>query len=217
MIEAVVSDFGGVLTTPLMGAYTRIQDDVDVPLDAYAKAFAHSMERDGEHPLYALERGEITEAEFLARLERGVAAVLGRAVPLHGFGERLMSALHPNSRLLDYYRRLRSRGIRLAMCTNNVREWEPLWRAKLPIDELFEVVVDSAFVGTRKPEPEIYAITPKRLDLPGQACAFVDDLEVNVAAAREAGMHGIHFRDTAQALAELEDLLQFSQPSRSQQ
>ena len=44
-----------------------------------------------------------------------------------------------------------------------MREWEPLWRSKLPIDEVFDVVVDSAFVGTRKPEPEIYAITLERL------------------------------------------------------
>jgi epoxide hydrolase-like predicted phosphatase len=210
MIEAVVSDFGGVLTTPLMGAYTRIQDDVDVPLDAYAKAFAHSMERDGEHPLYALERGEITEAEFLARLERGVAAVLGRAVPLHGFGERLMSALHPNSRLLDYYRRLRSRGIRLAMCTNNVREWEPLWRAKLPeIEELFEVVVDSAFVGLRKPEPQIYELTLQRLGngIRGEQCLFLDDLEVNCDAARALGMTAVRFVSAEQAIAELESAL----------
>jgi putative hydrolase of the HAD superfamily len=88
-----------------------------------------------------------------------------------------------------------------------VREWEPLWRAKLPIDEVFELVVDSAFVGLRKPEPEIYALTLERLGLPAQACAFLDDLEVNVDAARAAGMHGIHFQDTEQAIRELESVL----------
>jgi putative hydrolase of the HAD superfamily len=207
MIEAVVSDFGGVLTTPLMSAFNRVQDDIDVPLDAYPKAFAHSVEHDGEHPLFALERGEITEAEFLARLERGLADALGRKVSLHGLGARLMGAMQPNHELLERYRILRGNGVRLALCTNNVREWEPLWRAMLPVDELFEVVVDSAFVGTRKPEPRIYAITLERLGLPADACAFVDDLEVNVAAAQEAGMHGIHFRDNAQAIAELDALL----------
>ena len=59
----------------------------------------------------------------------------------------------------------------------------------------------------RKPEPEIYALTLERLGLPAGACAFVDDVEVNVAAAREAGMHGIHFRDTDQAIAELDALV----------
>jgi putative hydrolase of the HAD superfamily len=208
MIAAVISDFGGVLTTPLMGAFQRVQDDIDVPLEAYGAAFEHSLVHDGEHPLYVLERGEITEAEFLARLERGLAATLGHAVSLHGFGARLMDALEPNRELFDRYAALRrDRGLRFALCTNNVREWEPLWRAKLPIDDLFETVVDSAFVGTRKPEPEIYAITLERLGLPPESCAFVDDLERNVDAANQAGMRGIVFRDTAQAVSELEALL----------
>ena len=52
----------------------------------------------------------------------------------------------------------------MALLTNNVREWEPLWRAKLPdIDEIFEVIVDSAFVGMRKPDREIYTLTLERL------------------------------------------------------
>jgi putative hydrolase of the HAD superfamily len=208
MIQAVVSDFGGVLTTPLLQAFNRVQDDIDVPVEAYGAGMARSLADDGVHPLFALERGEITEAEFLARVERGLEAVLGRPVELDGFGARLMQALEPNRALFDFYTDLRrERGIRFALCTNNVREWESRWRAMLPIDDLFEVVVDSAFVGTRKPEPEIYALTLERLGLPAGACAFVDDLEPNVAAARDAGMHGIVYRDTAQAIAALQALL----------
>jgi putative hydrolase of the HAD superfamily len=204
----VISDFGGVLTSPLMQAFNRVQDDMDVPVDAYGPAMTHSLEHDGVHPLFALERGEITEAEFLARLERGLAATLGRDVTLHGFGARLMNGLGPNQELFDHYAALkRDRRLRFALCTNNVREWEPLWRTMLPIDDVFEIVVDSAFVGTRKPEPEIYALTLERLGLPAAACVFVDDLEPNVEAARDAGMEGIVFRDTAQAIAELEALL----------
>ena len=203
-----MSDFGGVLTSPLLAAFERVQDRIDVPPEAYGEAMAHGLRRDGVHPLFALERGEITEADFLARVERGLAEAAGIAISLHGFGARLMDALEPNRELFDHYRALRrDHGLRFALCTNNVREWEPLWRAKLPIDELFEVVVDSAFVGTRKPEAEIYAITLERLGLPAEACAFVDDLEVNVEAARDAGMHGIVFRDTRQAIGELASLL----------
>jgi putative hydrolase of the HAD superfamily len=203
----VISDFGGVLTSPLMLAFNRVQDDLDIPVESYEPAMANSLARDGVHPLFALERGEITEAEFLARLGRGLAAALGRDVQLHGFGARLMDALEPNQALFDRYEALRrERGMRFALCTNNVREWEPLWRSKLPIDDVFEVVVDSAFVGMRKPEPEIYALTLERLGLPAETCAFVDDLELNVDAAREAGMHGVVYRDTAQAIAQLDAL-----------
>ena len=61
-------------------------------------------------------------------------------------------------------RELGERGYRMAILTNNVREWEELWRSKLPVDEIFELVVDSAWVGMRKPEPEIYHLTIERLD-----------------------------------------------------
>jgi putative hydrolase of the HAD superfamily len=208
MIRAIVSDFGGVLTSPLMDAFTRLQDGIDVPPEAYAEAMAHSLAHDGVHPLFALERGEISEGDFIARIERGLEATVGRSISLHGFGARLMDELHPNHELFDHFRALRAeRGLRFALCTNNVREWEPLWRPKLPIDEVFEVVVDSAFVGTRKPEPEIYAITLERLGLPAGTCAFLDDLEVNVNAAREAGMHGVVYRDNVRAVTELASLL----------
>jgi len=208
MISAVISDFGGVLTKPLMNAFNRVQDDMDVPIEAYGPAFEYSLEHDGVHPLFALERGEISEGEFIARLERGFAAVLDRPVSLHGLGEHLIGAMEPNQELFDHYDALRrERNLRFALCTNNVREWEARWRALLPIDELFEVVVDSAFVGTRKPEPEIYAITLERLGLPADACAFIDDLEPNVDGAKTAGMHGIVHRDTAETIAALESLL----------
>jgi putative hydrolase of the HAD superfamily len=207
VIAAVVSDFGGVLTSPLQDAFLAVQDGLDIPLEAYGGAMGAAAREHGQHPLFALERGEISESEFLGRLERGLADTLGREVSLHGFGQRLMDALHPNEQLFAHYRALRARGVRLALLTNNVREWEPLWRPKLPIDEVFETVVDSAFVGMRKPEPEIYALTLARLGLPAGACVLVDDLEVNIDAARTAGMHGVHFRDTAQAIAELDELL----------
>jgi len=207
VIRAVVSDFGGVLTAPLMHGFARVQEDTGVPPEAFGAALVRATATDGRNPLFELEVGAITEAEFLATIERELTTILERPVALHGFGERYMAALDPNEALFAHYRTLHERGVRFAMLTNNVREWEPLWRPMLPIDEVFEVVVDSAFVGMRKPEPAIYALTLERLGLPAEACAFVDDLEVNVVAAQEAGMQGIVFRDTASAVAELESLL----------
>jgi putative hydrolase of the HAD superfamily len=214
-LRAVISDFGGVLTSPLHRAFLAAHDGLDIPPEAYGQAMAAVAGAGGELPLFALERGEITEREFLSTLERGLGDVLGRPVSLDGFGARLMAALEADEALLGYYRELRSRGLRLALLTNNVREWEPLWRSKLPIDEVFETVVDSAFVGMRKPEPGIYELTLERLGLPAHACVFVDDLEINVEAARALGMRGVVHRDSAQTIAALE--AQFSQPSRSQQ
>jgi putative hydrolase of the HAD superfamily len=208
VIEAVVSDFGGVLTAPLLQGFARIQADTGVPAEAFGAALARATAAgDGRNPLFELEVGAISEGEFLATLERELEAGLGRPVTLHGFGERYMAALDANDELFAHYRGLHERGVRFAMLTNNVREWEPLWRAKLPVDEIFETVVDSAFVGLRKPDPAIYAIVLERLRLPAAACAFVDDIAVNVDAARSLGFAAVHFRDTGQAIAELDALI----------
>ena len=132
---------------------------------------------------------------------------LSRPVVLDGFGEAYFEHLHPNERVIDYMRELRDRGLKLAICTNNVREWEPLWRAKLPVDEIFSLVIDSGFVGTRKPEPRIYELTVDGLGVPPEAAVLLDDIEVNCSAAREFGMQAVWFQDTEQALAELEAVL----------
>jgi putative hydrolase of the HAD superfamily len=114
-----------------------------------------------------------------------------------------------NEPMIRLMRGARSRGYRMALLTNNVREWEPQWRAMLPVDEIFEVIVDSAFVGLRKPEREIYELTVERLGdgLRPSDCLFVDDVEVNVDAARELGMRTVHFRDNDQAIPEIEAAL----------
>ena len=203
-VEALISDFGGVLTTPLVDAFLAIQRDSGIPLGALGQAMAALAAEDGGNPLYALETGHVSEREFLSRLERALGEQLGRDVQMTGFSEAWFSHLHPNRELLDYMGALRARGLRLALLTNNVREWEPLWRAKLPVDELFELVVDSAFVGMRKPDPAIYRLALERLALPPEACLFVDDNEENVAAARELRIRAVWFRSTEQAIGDIE-------------
>ena len=207
-IEAVVSDFGGVLTTPLMHTFAALQDEDGIEQGAMGAALRHIAERDGAHPLFELECGRMTEHDFLAALSAQLRADLGRDdVEMQSFAERYFAHLEPNAPMIAFLRELRDDGYRLAMLTNNVREWEARWRAMLPVDELFETVVDSAFVGVRKPDPAIYAIALERLELPAGECVFIDDLERNVVAARELGFATVHFADTEQAIAELDALL----------
>jgi putative hydrolase of the HAD superfamily len=204
VIRAVISDFGGVLTTPLINSFVAYQRESGIGLEDLGKAMATVMEEDGEHPLFALEKGELSEAEFNRRL----ADALGR--PLGPMRETYFENLHPNEPMIGLMRELRDDGKRMALLTNNVREWEPHWRAKLPdVDDIFEVIVDSAFVGMRKPDPEIYRLTVERLGdgLRAEDCLFVDDVEVNCDAARELGMAVVHFRDNEQAVAEVRALV----------
>jgi len=206
-IEGIISDFGGVLTSPLLDSFVAFQDSSGIPLEALGEAMAAVGDRDGSHPLFELETGRMTEAAFLRSVADQLTADLDRHVELHGFKERYFEHLHPNERLIAYMRDLGERGYKLAICTNNVREWEELWRAKLPVDEIFDVVVDSAFVGTRKPERRIYEITLERLGVDAGSALLVDDVEVNCTAARELGITAVWFHETERAIAEIEAAL----------
>jgi putative hydrolase of the HAD superfamily len=202
-IEAIVSDFGGVLTTPLMESFAAFQDQTGIKTEDLGKAMAAIAERDGDNPLYRLERGELTEVAFLDLLSDGLEPLLGHRPELHQFREIYFEALNPNEPMIELMRELKASGFRMAMLTNNVQEWEPVWRSMLPVDEIFETVVDSGFVGVRKPEGRIYEMVTDRLSLPAEVCLFVDDVEVNCSGAEKAGMSAVHFRDNEQAITEI--------------
>jgi len=207
-IEAVVSDFGGVLTNRLVEAFMAFQDHTGISMEQLGRGMRAVAERDGEYPLFRLERGELSETEFLENLSWGLERELGHRPTLHRFREIYFEALRGNEPMLDLMRELRDGGYRLAILTNNVREWEPLWRAKLPVDEIFEVVVDSAWVGMRKPDPAIYRLTLERLGgVVPERSLFVDDNELNIEAARELGIHAVHFRSNEQAIPEIRSAL----------
>jgi putative hydrolase of the HAD superfamily len=204
--SVLISDFGGVLTTPLHEGFLAYQEESGVSLEELGKAMGLAAEEHGDHPLFVLERGEITEAEFRDRIERHLDA----GFDLSRLNALLFERLAPNREMIEFVRELRGRGLRAALLTNNVREWEPHWRSKLPeIDELFEVVVDSAFVGLRKPDPAIYTLTLERLGggVRAEDCVFVDDLDVNCEAAQALGMAAVRFVSAEQAIPEIESAL----------
>jgi putative hydrolase of the HAD superfamily len=206
-VDAIITDFGGVLTSPLLGSFQAFSESSGVSLAELGQAMVAIGARVGVNPLFELETGRLSEAEFLGALATQLSEQLGRTIGLDGFGESYFANLEPNQRLIDYMRELRARGYKLAICTNNVREWERLWRAMLPVDEIFDVVVDSAFVGARKPEPRIYELTLERLGVGAGTALMIDDIEINCEAARELGMRAVWFRDTEQAIEETEAAL----------
>jgi putative hydrolase of the HAD superfamily len=207
-ITTVISDFGGVLTTPLIQSFAAVQDETGVPFVELANAMTQIQEETGHHPLFELETGRLTETDFLGKLGDALEPVLGHRPELHRFREIYFDALHPNEPMIDLMREAKERGYRMAMLTNNVREWEPLWRTMLPVDEIFEVVVDSGFVGMRKPDLEIYELTLERLgEASPEECLFIDDTDVNCDAASELGMSAVHYRDNDQAIGEIRSAL----------
>ncbi len=202
-IKAIVCDFGGVLTTPLIQSFMAFQNETGISTETLGKAMQAATEANGENPLFEMERGEITEVAFLEGLTDCLEPMLGHRPEMHRFKEIYFEALDPNTAMIELMRELKAEGYRMAMLTNNVREWEPLWRSMLPVDEIFETVVDSGFVGCRKPESKIYELTLERIGRPAEACLFVDDVLVNCEGARKAGLHAVHFQDNEQAIAEI--------------
>lgn len=208
-IRAVVSDFGGVLTTPLMTAFMSLQDEIGVSPEHFGTALRGLTEEQGENPLFKMERGELSEADFLEQLGRGLEPLLDHEPHLHRFRELFIGGLDVNPPMIGLMEELKATGLKMALLTNNVVEWEPVWRPMLPVDEIFEVVVDSGFVGMRKPEAGIYELTLERIGggIGAPECLFVDDVEDNVAAARQLGMTAVQFRSSDQAIAEIEAAL----------
>lgn len=214
-VRVIISDFGGVLTNPLEEAFIAWQQETGIPLEELGKAMFEVGERIGENPLYKLEKGEMPEREFERVMQDQLRAQLGDDTEFVDFADFYFSQLSPNEPFLDFLREYKSGGGRLTLLTNNVREWEPRWRAMLPIDELFEAVIDSGFEGTRKPEPLIYEITFQRItelegleDVKRSECVLVDDIEINCDAAKDFGFRAVRFHGGVDSvLGELRPLL----------
>jgi len=202
-IRAIVSDFGGVLTTPLLSSFVAVQDEIGIATEDLGKAMRAATEKRGENPLFEMERGELAEGAFLDLLADALEPLVGHRPHLHRFREVYFEALHPNGEMIELMRELKASGLNMALLTNNVREWEPLWRSMLPVDEIFEEIVDSAFVGCRKPEARIYELTLERIGMRGEECIFIDDLHPNCEGAEAIGMRAVHFRDNEQAIGEI--------------
>jgi epoxide hydrolase-like predicted phosphatase len=158
---------------------------------------------------HRLERGEIDMATYYSIIVERAPQVLGRSIDFDAYG-RFMRSSAPGVHWQVVHRIRALRGtVKLGLLTNNVKEFGEHWRSTFPIDELFEVIVDSSHVGMRKPDPEIYLLTCTQLAVePGEA-VFVDDNADNITAARALGMETVHFGDDPRvALSELDAILE---------
>ena len=161
------------------------------------------------HDFHRLETGHLSLADYLSGLERRAPEVLGRPLDFEAYRAfTAASAIAVHWPVVHRIRRLRDDGVRLALLTNNVKEFGSSWRATFPVDELFPVVVDSSEVGMRKPDSAIYEHTCALLEVEPSAAVFLDDLDENVAAAAALGIETVQFgADPVVSLAELDAIL----------
>lgn len=198
-ITTVLFDFAGVLTSsPWEALALAGGGNLELMIGSY--------EEDTDHPWHQVERGELAIVDWI-----GAVTELGAEAGVEIDFDVLRSLLGDmtiHTEMVEAVRDLRQRGYRLGLITNNVREGSATWRAMVPVDDLFDVVVDSSEVGMRKPNPAIFHHTLALLGVDDPATAvFLDDSPGNVVGAERAGLHGIHVETTRQAIDALEALL----------
>lgn len=207
-IEAVLWDYGGVFTPSPFGAATAYAHAIGTEPAVLMEVVFGSYDTDGDHVWHRLERGEVPFVDALAEI--AVAAeVAGFRFEAREMFAAMRSDEIDRSIVVDSVRAVRARGLRTGIITNNIREYGDAWRGQLPIDELFDTVVDSSHEGVRKPNPVIYHTALERLGVSHPSHAvFLDDFEANVVAARNLGLHGIVVdADPRAAIDELDALL----------
>jgi putative hydrolase of the HAD superfamily len=204
-VQAVVFDFGGVIITP-------ITDRVETLAARHGTDVATMLTvllgpRDtGDHPWHRAERGELTVAEIQALLGPWAAEA---DVRLHGdemdvlLDATLYSVV---GEVVDRIATLRADGVRTALLTNTFAEFRPTLERDLDLT-LFDAVVESYAVGSRKPEPAIYEATAVALGVPHEAIVYLDDFDQNLAPAAALGWRTIHVTDPVVAIGELDELL----------
>ena len=209
-IEAVLFDFHGVLTTSPFSAMSTIGANSGVDPQVVLEVMLGDYAGDTDHGWHRLERGEITFADYLPELMARAAAA-GFEVDWSGL-RQFSEEMRIHQEVVDAIADLRARGYRTAVVTNNVKEFGDRWRSLVPLDDLFDAVVDSCHVGMRKPNPKIYLHTLDLLGgIPPDRAVFLDDAPGNVEGARTAGLHAIFVEDPAAALDELHALLDGAQ------
>jgi putative hydrolase of the HAD superfamily len=202
--RAVIFDLGGVVFPSPFDAFDAYDHGNDLE-HGTTRALIRSSSETGSWA--HLERGELTMDEFIVALE---AEALAAGFELDA--RRLMgivgSSFGPRPEMERAIARIRDHGLRTAALTNN---WAVEQTGSSPngIHEsaLFDVVVESAVEGLRKPDPRIYALVLERLDVLASEAVFLDDLGVNLKPAREMGMATIKVVDVGKALTELGALL----------
>ncbi|GIW44955.1 MAG: phosphoglycolate phosphatase [Candidatus Binatia bacterium] len=202
--RAVIFDIGGVVVGSPLHAIAAFERAHGLP----PGWINFHIARSGNEGAWArLERGELGLPEFVVEFERECRAA-GQVVDAWAMMEAVQAATIPRPEMIRAIERIRESGLRAGAITNNWRT-DAAEDAVNPLQELFDVFIESARLGVRKPDPRIYTLACEQLGvLPAQA-VFLDDIGRNLKPARALGMATIKVEDPAAALAELEQLLGF--------
>jgi putative hydrolase of the HAD superfamily len=202
MFEAVIWDFGGVLTSSPFEAFARFETERGLPADIIRRTNAANHL---ENAWAKFERAEV-DIETFDKLFAAESLAFGAEVRGKDVLPLLAGDLRPE--MVEALRRIKSK-FKTGCITNNLpanaigsASGRTLCIAEVMV--LFDHVIESAKIGLRKPDPKIYHMMVEALGVDPAACIYLDDLGVNLKPARDIGMTTIKVQNAKQALAELE-------------
>ena len=200
--RAVLFDLGGVVVGSPLHAIAAYEEELGIPAGSVNRVVIGN----GADGAWArLERGELTLEPFYEAFDRECVSA-GCKLSARTLMERVAGATAPRPTMLEAIRRIRERGLIAAAITNN---WVAEEGSAGSLRHLFDLVVESAVEGMRKPDPRIFAIACERLGIAPSDAIFLDDIGTNLKTARGLGMTTIKVVEAEAALAELEGLLGF--------
>lgn len=209
-LQAVIWDFGGVLTSSPFEAFTRYEAEKGLPKDFVRSVNAQNIH---ENAWAKLERSEVTADEFdvLFRVE---SKALGHEVP----GKDILGLLSGDVRpaVVEALKTCKA-NVKVGCITNNAPIGKGAGMSSdsqkaAKVSEImtnFDHVIESSKLGIRKPDPRIYALMCEALDVDPARCIYLDDLGINLKPARAMGMHTIKVLNEAQLLQDLREATGF--------
>lgn len=202
--DAILWDFGGVLTTSPFEAFNRYERERGLPLDFIRGVNATNPE-DNAWARFESSRIDIDafDAAFLTE-----SSALGHPVPGRDVLGLLSGDVRP--RMVKALERCKLH-FRNACLTNNVKHGSGPGMATdhrraeriSAVMAMFDLVVESSVEGVRKPEPRAYELVLERLGVAPERMLFLDDLGINLKPAAKMGMTTIKVLSEEQALADL--------------
>lgn len=202
--DALIVDFGGVLTSPLQEAFVRFALESGIELQDLVRAALKAYAGQTDSLVVDLETGRLPEAEFAREFARRLEDETGARIDPEGLVDRLFAGMRIEDSMVEGVRSVHGSGLKTALLSNS---WSLNHYPRDLLDPLFDVVVISGEVGMRKPQPEIYTLTTSKLGVAPERCVFVDDHPGHLEAAVEVGMTTVLHRTPDETLAELSDLL----------
>lgn len=202
--DALIVDFGGVLTTPLQDSMVRFADDLGIELQHVVRASLGVYAGGQDDLVVDFETGRISEEDFAVAFAARISDIAGTRIDPQRLVERIFAGLEIEEDMMRAVELARDGGFKTGLLSNS---WGMSLYPRERIDGLFDSIVISGEVGLRKPDAQIFHLAVDKLGVTPERSVFVDDHPGHLKAAVELGMTTVLHRTPQRSLAELEQLL----------